>query len=112
MTPAKILKAKTAKTAAKLFHEYLCKIKGSDSGLYLWSPEETRERGWGSGWAVCWEEGPYEWTMISAGCTLHAGSSGVYSKPGPFKDGLGNKCWYAEPYNSFVLNFYELGRQG
>jgi len=112
MTPSEVLGAKTPETAATRFAEWvrkLCKELGNDpNNVFLWSPEETKQRGWGSGWAVCWEEGPFEWAVCtSLGSFLYAGEFGDYSKPGSFPEGLHGDGWFAEPYNNFVLNFYE-----
>lgn len=111
MTPNEVLASSTPQEAATRLAEWLrehCSESGSDpKNVFLWSPDEAKERGWGSGWTVCWEEGPFEWAMISAGCTLYAGEFGTYSQPGPFPNGLSGKKWFAEQYNSFILNFYE-----
>lgn len=108
MTPAKVLEAKTAKTAAKRLAELIKEtFPDQVKNLFVWSPEETKSRGWGSGWAVCWEEGMYDWTAITAGSSIYAGESGRYSQPGWFPEGLRGSNWYAEPYNGFVINFYQ-----
>lgn len=106
VTPALVLAAKSPATAAKRLAAYLRQTFGNDAEIHVWSPQETKERGWGSGWAVCWEEGPYEWTMITLGSSFNAGNSGDFSKPGPFPEGLSTKAFHAEPYNHFILNFY------
>jgi hypothetical protein len=105
VTAEKVLEAKTPAAAAKRFHTWLTETWDA-RGAVLWSPAETKERGWGSGWSVCWEEGPFEWTMVSAGSDIGAGETGCYSTPGPFPTGLRGEGWMAEPYNGFVLGFY------
>ena len=111
MTPNQVLSSKNAKEAATRFAEWLraqvLEIGYSTKQIFLWSPQETQERGWGSGWSVCWEEGPFEWTSITGGSTLYAGETGSYSTPGPFPQGLSTHDWMAECYNSFVLNFHD-----
>jgi hypothetical protein len=108
ITPASVLEAKTPRAAAARLAAYLRETFETDSVL-VWSPQETKARGWGSGWAVCWEEGPYEWTAITMGSSFSAGATGNYSKPGPFPEGLSSPTFHCEPYNGFILNFYEIG---
>ena len=106
-TPEYVLAAATPAAAAKRLASYL-KTQEDTRSLEVWSPEETRERGWGSGWSVAWEEGPHEWAVgLSSGDSLWSGESG-YGKPGPFPDGLSNGQWFAEPHNGFILNFHKL----
>jgi len=105
MTAAKVLEAKTPAGAAKRLFAFLVE-RYEAKGIFLWSPEETKEHGFGSGWSVCWEEGPFEWTMVSAGSDIGAGETGCYSTPGPFPTGLRGEGWNAEPYNGFVMGFY------
>lgn len=112
MTPEKVLAAKTTATAAKRFYEWICE-QAKDLGqkpereCFLWSPDKAREMGYSKHWMVVWEAGPFEWTMLTAGCSLCGPSVGVYSKPGPFPDGIHGKGWWTEPKNHFTLNFYE-----
>lgn len=112
-TPEQVLEAATPRGAASRLAAYLRELAESagysPDAVALWSPTKTKELGWGSGWAVCWEGGPYDWAVsLSLGSGLMAGASGSYSKPGPFPGGLNAKGWFAEPYNGFILNFYPV----
>lgn len=75
----------TLEEAAKAFHKAICAANLTDEKyIYVWSPEETADRGYGYCWSVCWEEGPYSWA-----------STNFISGP-----------WgYCEAYNSFILCF-------
>ena len=106
MQPADILARKSCSGAAKALAEYL-RIKHNANNVYVWSPEETKSRGWGSGWAVCWEEGPYEWAVnLSMGQSPYASELRTGVIGAPFPQGLHSRDWFAEPYNGFILNFY------
>ena len=116
MNKQSILNAKTPKTAAKRFYAWVllkAAALGKDSDyIFLWSPEESKQRGYGNCWTVCWEEGPFEWApAISGGSDLYAGEAENFSKPGPFPNGLRGFGWLAEPWNSFILGFYIYKRQ-
>jgi len=106
MTAAKVLEATTPAAAAKRFFAFLVE-RYEATEIFLWSPEETKDRGWGSGWSVCWESGPFEWTSVSGGGDLYGPELGNYSSPGPFPNGLSGPDWHAEPYNGFVMGFYK-----
>ena len=112
----KVLAAKTPEAACKAFAEFLkthYQQKVLEPGQYwgtlvVRSPEETKRFGFGSGWSVCWEEGPFGWALCaSEGGSLFDAEFGTFSK-GPFPDGLDNDKWYSSPYNGFVLNFYPV----
>jgi hypothetical protein len=113
-SPFRVLSSETPREAATRFASWL-RQKARECGydpkdVVLWSPQRTAELGWGSGWAVCWEGGPYDWAVnLSLGAGLFAGESESYSKPGPFAPwGLSvTGKWFVEPYNGFILNFYE-----
>lgn len=106
-TPESVLNATTARDAAKRLAAYLKGVYGEDSDIKVWSPDETKMYGWGGGWSVCWEGGPFNWTIaLSTGAVINAEDVG-WSKPGPFPNGLHARNWMAEPYNHFVLNFYQ-----
>lgn len=106
-SPDKILSYGTAKGAASAFMRWL-KDRYKSQNVFLWSPQEAKERGYGNGWAVCWEEGPYQWTSaLSGGSTIFAGETGSYSEVGPFPNGISTREWHAEPYNGFILSFYQ-----
>lgn len=87
-------KYKTKASAAKAFHKALCKFckevygQNTDIEVFIDTPEESQERGYGKNWRVCWESGPYEWA-IGVSMQLHNCSSG----------------WYTEPHYSFDLCF-------
>jgi hypothetical protein len=108
-TPELILACTSARTAANNFYLWLCEwAKGvgyNTNNILLRAPGAS---GYDS-WAVIWEEGPFEWTMISCGTTLTGPSNGIYSAPGPFPDGLhgNNNSWFAEPKNNYQLNFIQ-----
>ncbi len=103
---------KTPAGVAKNVHKYLQKQAeslGSDpKNVMLWSPEKASEMGYGSGWQVVWEEGPYEWAFgVSAGESLYAGETGIYGGK-PAIDGLiDHPSVLAEPYNGHILSFFE-----
>lgn len=103
-TAESVLAATTPRDAAKRLGAYLKGIYG-DADIKVWSPEETKYYGWGSGWSVCWEGGPYNWTInLTMGGVINAEDAG-FDKPGPFPNGLHAGKWLAEPYNHFVINF-------
>lgn len=80
-------KVGTPKAAAKAVYDAICASGYSDPKyIHLWSPEETAERGYGHCWSICWEEGPFEWTI-------------------PLSFELTGDGWYSEPWNSFILTF-------
>jgi hypothetical protein len=60
--------------------------------VYLWSPKESEEHGYGKCWTVCAEEGPWEWTIELTG----------------YCESLYNRTdVVAQPYNSTILGFYK-----
>lgn len=70
----------------------------------------------GSGWAVVWEEGPYEWTIIATGPgDIYAEEMGgtlvdAYQRNKPtfdFSAGDSNN-WFPEPQNHYALNFWKI----
>lgn len=89
-------KYKSAASAAKAFHKALCKFckevygQKPDIEIFIDTPEESQERGYGKNWRVCWESGPFEWA-IPASCECRASDF----------------SWHTEPYYSFDLCFYE-----
>jgi hypothetical protein len=58
----------------------------------IFSPEQSQERGYTSGWQVCWEAGPYMWAV---GCSL----TGL-TRAKDFS-------WFTETYWGFDLCFAE-----
>ena len=108
MSPTKVLASLSPATAAKALAAYLKKLDPGAEVL-VWSPKEATEHGWGSGWAVCWEGGPFDWALaLSGGSSIYAGESGCYSTPGAFPEGLSAHGWYAEAYNGFILSFHKV----
>ena len=117
MLDTEVVNTDSAEIAAKRFHAWLEKwaeeAYGNEyntSNIYLWSPTETKRRGYGSGWCVCWEEGPYEWALsVTAGEGMLNAEFGQYglSAEGEFASGVTGVNWFAEPYNGFILNFYQ-----
>jgi hypothetical protein len=104
-TPSDVLAARSPQDAAHALARYLKTSFDADE-LVVWSPEEAAQRGFGDAWAVCWESGPFEWTVISEGLSLRASELGHTDAAGPFPDGIQGEGWYAEPYNNFILSFY------
>jgi hypothetical protein len=102
MTPKEVLAAKRPKTAAERFHKWLSKeaegIGYREGSLPILVEGDH-------GWEVRWE-GPFEWTMVTAGSTLYCGELGNYSTPGPFPEGLSGEGWMAEPVNHYTIGFY------
>ena len=113
-------KCKTAEEAAKLMYEFVrkqCEAVGSNPDIetFIWSPEETLAKGYGSHWRVSWESGPLEWAIWLGG------GNSMYH--GEFEDelGLGNgppevniwtadqQHWQFEHYYSFDFCFYNVG---
>ena len=90
-------KLKTAKAIAKHVFDYLVEwdkaAGGSGKYIYLWTPEESKERGYSHAWAVCWEGGPDEWAM---GSSNHETFPGLFDHP----------TVSAEPYTSYTLQFF------
>jgi|SRR5580704_5070079 hypothetical protein len=106
--PIDVTSTKTPGAAAKKLHAYLRQwAKDTSYGpaldLFLWSPEETENKGYGKFWAVVWESGPFEWPMITAGCRIEHG--GIYSQPGPFPGGLRGRGWWTEQQNDWMILF-------
>lgn len=82
---------KTKAGAAKGLYEALRKCakaegQNPDIEVAIYSPEQNKERGYGNGWSVCWEAGPFEWAV---------GMS--FELTGPWG--------FTEPYWSFDLHF-------
>ena len=94
------LQARTPRGAANEVARYLYK-KAPEHGKPFVRPLEN-----GLDYEVVWE-GPFEWTMITAGSGLFCGERGDYSTPGDWPDGIGNKYVYVEPYNHYTLSFYK-----
>jgi len=90
------LKSNTPEKAANEFASYLKKQYPKFIGNYLIV----------DGNKVVWEEGPFEWTMICAGCTLFGPSNGNYSEVGDFPNGISNNNVYAEADNHYSVSFY------
>ena len=87
-------KYKTKAGAAKALYKALCKLskdfgQNPDYEVQLYSPEQSKERGYTSGWQVVWESGPFEWAITASFYVQN------YSNGG----------WYTEPYYSFDLCF-------
>jgi hypothetical protein len=59
-----------------------------DIEVQLYTPEQSKERGYTSGWQVQWEAGPYQWAI------------GASFQVANYKAG-----WFTEPYYSFDLCF-------
>ena len=86
----------TPEAAAKAFYEAMKPVviaagQNPDSELYLATPQEANERGYGNNWQVSWEAGPYEWGVV-------ASLSFLFSR---------TKGWYTEPYYGFDVCFVE-----
>lgn len=82
--------------AAKALYKALCKLEreiggNPDTEVHIYSPEQSKERGYTTGWQVVWESGPYQWAIAAstAICNHEAG-------------------WYTEPYYSFDLCFERI----
>jgi hypothetical protein len=75
--------------------------------VILHNPEVSERCGHGSHWTVVWE-GLYEWTMaLTGGESAVSGELGRYGGE-PEVAGLGlNDNFSAEPYNGYVLAFYD-----
>jgi hypothetical protein len=107
--------AKTPRGMASAVHKVISKLQtqmgGSPQYVYLWSPDESEQRGYGKNWSVCWEEGPYEWAYcVSAGeffggeeFAIEAGRKG---NPTWEAQMLENEHVFCEPYTSYVLCFF------
>lgn len=81
----------TAGDAAKALYKELCKLadkvgQNSDIEVRIYSPKESKQRGYCTGWQVVWEAGPFEWAIAAS-----------------FE--ISNDKWYTEPYYSFDLCF-------
>jgi hypothetical protein len=83
---------KTKAAAAKALYKALVKLAKSwgqsEKEVFITSPEESSQGGFGNCWRVCWEAGPYEWAI-----------SASFQITGPWG--------YTEPYYSFDLCFTE-----
>jgi hypothetical protein len=63
-----LTKFKTKAAAAKAAYEHLRKLcaaegENPDIEVAIYSPEESRKRGYTSGWQVTWECGPHMWGL-------------------------------------------------
>ena len=99
-------KGATTFVARKL--KAIAKKTGYDpDGIVVRSPEESKDLIWGECWNICWEEGPYEWSILcSAGEDIFQEElqrMGKATIPGIFN----NRKVLAEPYNSYSLCFYK-----
>ena len=76
--------------AAKGFYEALrtvAEATGSDPDtIFIDTPQESEDRGYGRNWRVVWEEGPFEWAIQTS-----------FQVTGPWG--------FTEPYYSFDLCF-------
>lgn len=88
-----------------------------DSGTVLpGDPAPTLVEDWnGEGWAICWEEGPDDWTYLVNGgvseteSVMYADASlefGVTIQPKAYEPAKFPKGVWGEPYNSFTLCLY------
>lgn len=86
---------KTKQGAAKRLYAGLqdyCEAVGMPrSEVFIQTPEESAQGGYGKCWRVCFEAGPYEWGISASLDWL-------------FNRGAG---WYTEPYYSFDVCFTE-----
>jgi hypothetical protein len=102
----KMITAKTPRGAAVQVHKALLIIAKQLS----FNLEEIRL----DGCTVSWEEGPYEWAIISSmgGNIWEEEAVGtLYKWPATFEnpdgEGLSSKRWHAEPQNGFALSFWK-----
>jgi hypothetical protein len=113
MKPLNLKQYKSAETAARKLHAWVCEKSrelGQDPAIEtaLWSPEQAAARGYSKSWMVCWESGPYDWAVaLSLGSAYTAGETGRYSEPDREVQMLGANGWFCEPYYSFNLSFIE-----
>ena len=69
----------------------------------------------GDGWpytGLLWEEGPYEWTSVTGGCSLYSGERGTYGAPTEPSiqavfDEIYNAGLFLEPVNHYSVAIYE-----
>jgi hypothetical protein len=66
--------------------------------------------GWGEGLTFAWD-GPFDWTMITAGSSVYAGDLNDYSMPvekeiGAVLDEIESAGYYLEPINNVHLGIY------
>ena len=84
-------KAKTPKGLATELKRQLVKHFGiNEQYIYVWSPKEAAQRGYGPAWCLCAEEGPFEWAV-----TLTGYNKGIYD----------HEEIFSEPYNNSILSF-------
>ena len=84
----------TPMQAATKFKEMLVKKYGESetTELVIWDKAKSAEMGFGEGEAtICWEGGPCEWAVTESMTEFAFSLKGIL----------------AEPYNHFVLNFYQ-----
>ena len=104
--------AKTKGGAAKQLYRhllYICKeLDQSTDAVVLRRPGEGD---WGPGWEVCWEEGPYEWTMAATGgediFAQEYYADGYNGRVATFEFDT-SKGVFAEPQNHYALGFYKF----
>ena len=88
MTPLEAAK----KFRAKMVEKYGTEFANTED-LVIWGKKKSATMGFGNGHAtLVWEGGPFEWAIVESLTDF------AFSMPGIL----------AEPYNHFVLNFYEV----
>jgi len=94
----KTFKAKTPEKAAQEFADHLKKEYGDIVGNSLIVRENM----------VIWEEGPYEWTVITMGTNMFGPEFGNYSgEDEHYPEGPKNKYVFAEAENHYSIGFYK-----
>lgn len=79
--------------AAKKIRDAMVKAYGESDDLVIWDKEKCSRQGFGEGEAaLVWEGGPEEWAVNVSMSPVALSLPGIL----------------AEPYNSFILNFYNL----
>jgi hypothetical protein len=76
--------------AMELKRQLVAKFGLNHKYVYVWSPEEAKQRGWGDAWCLCAEEGPFEWAILMTNYNQK-----VYD----------HEHVFSEPYNHFILTF-------
>ncbi len=81
--------------AAYKFHAKMVEKYGPENTeeMVIWGKKKSADMGFGNGAAtLVWEGGPFEWAIAESLTDFAVSMPGIL----------------AEPYNHFVLNFYEV----
>jgi hypothetical protein len=101
--------AKTPQGAANQLLRAIQKMPGGERAYV-----HIDESPYGNAPTVCWEEGPYEWTIVATGLgdiwaeEMGGNLTDAYQRNAATFGLHGQPQWFAEPVNGYTLSFYKL----